>query len=105
MKQLSKLMKQAKQMQEQMQRVQEELAQMEVTGEAGAGMVTIVMTCRHEIRRVTIDDQVLGEDKDMLEDLVAAAMNDAVRKVEETTREKMSGGMGLPGMPGLNLPF
>lgn len=108
MKQLSKLMKQAKQMQENMQRVQEELAQLEVTGEAGAGMVSIIMTCRHEIRRVKIDEQLLGEDKDMLEDLVAAAMNDAVRKVEETMREKfsgMSGGMGIPGMPGMNLPF
>lgn len=108
MKQLSKLMKQAKQMQENMQRVQEELAQTEVTGEAGAGMVTIVMTCRHEIRRVQIDPQVLEEDKEMLEDLIAAAMNDAVRKVEETMREKfsgMTGGMGIPGMPGMNLPF
>lgn len=105
MKQLSKLMKQAKQMQENMQRVQEELAEIEVTGEAGAGMVRIVMTCRHEIRRIAIDDQVIGEDKDMLEDLIAAAMNDAVRKVEETMRDKYSGMTGGLGIPGMNLPF
>lgn len=105
MKQLSKLMKQAQQMQENMQRMQDELAKVEVTGEAGAGMVRITMNCRHEIRKVQLDDQVVGEDKDMLEDLIAAAMNAAVRKVEETTREKFAGmGAGL-NLPGLNLPI
>ncbi len=105
MKQLSKLMKQAKQMQENMQRMQEELAQEEVTGEAGAGMVRIVMSCRHEIRRVQFDDKVVGEDKDMLEDLVAAAMNDAVRKVEEKTRQKFAGMGGGLNIPGMQMPF
>lgn len=105
MKQLSKLMKQAKEMQENMQRVQEELATTEVTGEAGGGMVRIVMTCRHEIRRVAIDEQVISEDKDMLEDLIAAAMNDAVRKVEEVMRDKYSGMTGGMNIPGMNLPF
>lgn len=103
---LGQLMKQAQQMQEKMQKAQEELAGIEVTGESGAGMVRVTMNCRHEVRRVAIDDDLLGDDKDMLEDLVAAAMNDAIRRVEETTREKMSGltaGMGLPG--GMKLPF
>ncbi|NND58831.1 MAG: YbaB/EbfC family nucleoid-associated protein [Gammaproteobacteria bacterium] len=106
MKQISKLMQQAKAMQENMQRMQEELAGIEVTGEAGGGMVQITMTCKHEIRRVKLSDDVTtGEDRDMLEDLIAAAMNDAVRKVEETTKEKFSGmGAGL-NIPGMNLPF
>ncbi len=103
---LGQLMKQAQQMQEKMQKAQEELASVEVTGESGAGMVRVTMNCRHEVRRVAIDDDLIGDDKEMLEDLVAAAMNDAIRRVEETTREKMSGltaGMGLPG--GMKLPF
>ena len=105
MKQLSKLMKQAQQMQENMQRMQEELANVEVVGEAGAGMVKITMNGRHEIRRVQLDDEVVGEDKDMLEDLIAAAMNDAMRKVEELTKDKFSGLGGGLNIPGLNLPF
>ena len=103
---LGQLMKQAQQMQEKMQKAQEELAGIEVTGESGAGMVKVTMNCRHEVRRVEIDDDLIGDDREMLEDLVAAAMNDAIRRVEETTREKMSGltsGMGLP--PGMKLPF
>lgn len=103
---LGGLMKQAQQMQENMRKMQEQLAQTEVEGQAGAGMVKITMTCRHDVRRVVIDPSLLSEDKDMLEDLVAAAMNDAVRKVESVTQEKMGGftaGMGLP--PGMKLPF
>ncbi len=104
--QLAGLMKQAQQMQENMKRAQEELAQLEVEGQAGAGLVRIVMTCRHDVKRVTIDPSLLGEDRDMLEDLVAAAMNDAVRRAEAATQEKMAGltgGMGLP--PGFKMPF
>jgi len=104
--QLAGLMKQAQQMQENMQRAQEELAQTEVEGQAGAGLVKVTMTCRHAVKRVSIDPSLLGEDKDMLEDLIAAAMNDAVRRVETTTQEKLAGvagGMGLP--PGFKLPF
>jgi DNA-binding YbaB/EbfC family protein len=104
--QLAGLMKQAQQMQENMKRVQEELALLEVEGQSGAGLVKVVMTCRHEVKRVTIDPSLLADDKDMLEDLVAAAMNDAVRRVESTTQEKMGGlaaGMGLPA--GMKLPF
>lgn len=103
---LGGLMKQAQQMQENMRKMQEQLAQTEVEGQAGAGMVKVTMTCRHDVRRVAIDPTLLSEDKDMLEDLVAAAMNDAVRKVEAVTQEKMGGftaGMGLP--PGMKLPF
>lgn len=99
------LMKQAQQMQENMKKAQEQLATIEVEGQSGAGMVKIVMTCRYDVKRVNIDAGVL-DDKEMLEDLVAAAVNDAVRKVEATTQEKMAGftaGMGLP--PGLKLPF
>ena len=105
MKQLSKLMKQAQEMQENMQRMQEELGHEQVTGESGGGMVKIVMNCRHEIKSVQLDDQVVGEDKDMLEDLIAAAMNDAIRKVEQTTKEKFSGLTGGLQIPGMNLPF
>jgi DNA-binding YbaB/EbfC family protein len=107
---LGNLMKQAQQMQEQMQRqleqAQQELASLEVTGEAGGGMVKVVMTGRHDVRRVQIDPALLGDDREMLEDLLAAAVNDAVRKVETTTQEKMSGltsGFNLP--PGFKLPF
>ena len=103
---LAGLMKQAQQMQENMKRMQEELATIEVEGQSGSGMVKVVMTCRHEVKRVTIDASLMKDDKDMLEDLIALAMNDAVRHVEATTQEKMGGmtaGMGLP--PGMKLPF
>jgi DNA-binding YbaB/EbfC family protein len=103
---LAGLMKQAQQMQENMQRMQEQLATVEVEGQSGAGMVKVVMTCRHDVKRVTIDPSLLRDDKDMLEDLIAAAVNDAVRRVEATIKEKMSGmtaGLGLP--PGMKLPF
>ena len=103
---LGGLMKQAQQMQENMKKVQEQLATIEVEGQSGGGMVKVTMTCRNDVRRVTIDPSLVGDDKEMLEDLVAAAFNDAVRKVEATTQEKMSGftaGMGLP--PGMKLPF
>ena len=104
--QLAGLMKQAQQMQENMKRVQEELATLEVEGQSGAGLVKVLMTCRYDVKRVTIDLSLLSDDKDMLEDLVAAAINDAVRKVESTTQEKMgafAAGMGLPA--GMKLPF
>ena len=100
------LMKQAQQMQENMKRMQEQLATIEVEGQSGAGMVKVVMTCRYDVKRVTIDDSLLKDDKEMLEDLLAAAVNDAVRRVETTTQEKMGGmtaGMGLPA--GFKLPF
>ena len=103
---LGPLMKQAQQMQENMKNMQEQLATVEVEGQSGAGMVKVVMTCRYDVKRVNIDDSLLNDDKDMLEDLLAAAVNDAVRRVESTTQEKMSGvtaGMGLP--PGMKLPF
>ena len=103
---LAGLMKQAQQMQENMKRMQEQLATIEVEGQSGAGMVKVVMTCRHDVKRVTIDASLLKDDKDMLEDLIAAAVNDAVRRAEATTQEKMGGmtaGLGLP--PGMKLPF
>jgi nucleoid-associated protein EbfC len=103
---LGGLMKQAQQMQENMRKAQEELATIEVEGQAGAGMVKVTMTCRHDVKRVVIDPSLLSDDKDMLEDLVAAAVNDAVRRVEATTQEKMAGftaGLQLP--PGMKLPF
>ena len=103
---LGGLMKQAQMMQENMQKAQEELANMEVTGQAGGGMVSVVMTGRHDVRRVSIDPSLLTEDKEMLEDLLAAAVNDAVRQVERQSQEKMASmtaGMGLP--PGMKLPF
>ena len=99
------LMKQAQQMQENMKKMQEQLASVEVEGQSGAGMVKVQMTCKYDVRRVSIDASVM-DDKEMLEDLVAAALNDAVRKVEATTQEKMSGftsGLNLP--PGMKLPF
>jgi DNA-binding YbaB/EbfC family protein len=99
-------MKQAQQMQENMRRMQEQLATQEVEGQAGAGLVKVTMTCRHDVKRVSIDPSVVGDDRELLEDLVAAAVNDAVRKVEATVQEKMgsmSAGMGLP--PGMKLPF
>jgi DNA-binding YbaB/EbfC family protein len=104
--QLSGLMKQAQQMQENMKKVQDELAATEVEGQSGAGMVKVVMTCRHDVKRVTIDESLLKDDKEMLEDLVAAAMNDAVRRVESTVQEKMAGvTAGLPLPPGFKMPF
>jgi DNA-binding YbaB/EbfC family protein len=104
--QLAGLMKQAQQMQDNMKRAQEELALLEVEGQAGAGMVKVTMTCRHDVKRVKIDPSLLAEDRDMLEDLVTAAMNDAVRRAEATTQEKMAGlTSGLPMPPGFKLPF
>jgi len=103
---LGNLMKQAQAMQDNLRKAQEELASVEVTGNAGGAMVSVVMTCRYDVRRVTIDPSLLQDDKEVLEDLVAAAVNDAVRKVEKATQEKMSGltaGLGLPG--GMKLPF
>ncbi len=102
---LGQLMRQAQQMQADMQKAQEELANLEVTGTAGGGMVTVTMTCRHQVRSVSIDDSMIGDDREMLEDLVAAAVNDAVRKVEQTVQERFSGmtaGLNLP--PGMKLP-
>ena len=104
--QLAGLMKQAQAMQDNMKKAQEQLASIEVEGQAGAGMVKVVMTCKNDVKRVTIDPSLLGEDKDMLEDLVAAAFNDAVRKAEATSSEKMSSlTAGLPLPPGFKLPF
>ncbi|MCB5187622.1 YbaB/EbfC family nucleoid-associated protein [Methylobacillus caricis] len=103
---LGNLMKQAQQMQDNMKRAQEELANVEVEGQSGSGLVKIVMTCRNEVRRVSIDDSLISDDKDMLEDLIATAFNDAVRKAEATSQERMSGLMaGMPIPPGMKLPF
>jgi DNA-binding YbaB/EbfC family protein len=102
---LGNIMKQAQAMQENLRKAQEELARIEVTGAAGGGLVSIVMTCRHDVKRVHIDPALLKDDKDVLEDLVAAAMNDAVRKAEEMTQQKMAGLTSGLGIPGLNLPF
>ena len=104
--QLAGLMKQAQQMQENMQRAQEELARTEVEGQAGAGLVRVLMTCRHDVKKVSLDPSLMGEDRDMLEDLIAAAFNDAVRRAEAMTQEKMGGlTAGLPMPPGFKLPF
>ena len=103
---LGNLMKQAQQMQENMKAMQEKLAAIEVEGQAGAGMVKVTMTCRYDVKRVNIDSSLIGDDKEMLEDLVAAAVNDAVRRVETVTQEKMASvtsGMGLPA--GMKFPF
>lgn len=103
---IGNLMKQAQAMQENMQKMQQEVANMEVEGQSGGGMVKVTMTGRHDVKRVQIDDSLLGDDKDMLEDLIAAAVNDAVRQVEKMTQDKMAGltgGMNLP--PGFKLPF
>jgi len=102
---LGNLMKQAQQMQENMQKAQAELAKIEVVGSAGGGMVEVTMTCRHDVRKIHIDDSLMEDDKEMIEDLVAAAVNDAVRKIEEVTKEKMGGMMGGLNIPGMNLPF
>jgi nucleoid-associated protein EbfC len=106
MKGLSQLMRQAQEMQANMQKAQNELAATEVEGVAGGGMVKVIVTCKHEVRRVTIEAALLSDDKEMLEDLVAAAFNDACRKVDQTVQQKLSsvtGSMGLPA--GLKLPF
>ncbi|MES9897956.1 MAG: YbaB/EbfC family nucleoid-associated protein [Sedimenticola sp.] len=103
---LGGLMKQAQKMQADMQKAQEQLAQEEITGESGGGMVKITMNGKHEVRRVEIDDTLTGDDKEMLEDLIAAAMNDAVHRIADKTQESMAGmtsGMGLP--PGFKMPF
>lgn len=102
---LGNIMKQAQMVQENLRKAQEELAKIEVTGTAAGGLVTVLMTCRHDVRRVQIDASLLQDDKEVLEDLVAAAMNDAVRKVEKTTQERMAGLTAGFNMPGLNLPF
>lgn len=106
MKGIGNLMKQAQQMQANMQKMQEEVAKMEVTGQSGGGMVKVVMTGKHDIKRVSIDDSLMGDDKEMLEDLIAAAVNDAVRQVEKESQERFSGmteGMNLPA--GFKMPF
>ena len=103
---IGQLMKQAQQMQADMKKAQEEMASITVTGESGAGMVRVTMTCQHRVQKVEIDDSMIGDDKEMLEDLTVAAFNDAVSKVEKTVQEKfygMASGMSLP--PGMNLPF
>ena len=104
--QLAGLMKQAQAMQDNMKKAQEQLALIEVEGQSGAGLVKVVMTCKNDVKRVTIDPSLLGDDKDMLEDLVAAAFNDAVRKAETTSAEKMNSlTAGLPLPPGFKMPF
>ena len=103
---LGGLMKQAQQMQANMKKAQAELATVEVEGQAGSGMVKVTMTCAHEVRRVSLDDSLLSDDKEMLEDLIAAAINDAVKQAAAVSQKKMSGftaGMNLP--PGMSLPF
>ena len=106
MKGLGQLMKQAEQMQENMQKAQDDLASMLVTGESGGGMVKVTMTCKHDVHRLEIEDNLLKDDKEMLEDLIAAAFNDAIRKVEQTVQAKLSGltgGFSLPA--GMKLPI
>jgi nucleoid-associated protein EbfC len=104
--QLAGLMKQAQAMQDNMKRAQDELALVEVEGQSGAGLVKVVMTCKHDVKRITIDPSLLAEDKDMLEDLVAAAFNAAVRRAEEVSTEKMGKlTAGLPLPPGMKFPF
>lgn len=103
---IGQLMKQAQEMQANMQKAQDEMAAIMVTGESGAGMVKITMSCKHQVKSVEIDDVLVGDDKDMLEDLIVAAFNDSIRKVEKTVQEKFSGmasGLNLP--PGMKLPF
>ena len=104
--QIAGLMKQAQSMQDNLRKAQEELAMMEVEGQSGAGLVKITMTCKHAVKRVEIDPSLLADDKDMLEDLVAAAFNDAIRRAEEVSESKMSkitAGMPMPG--GMKFPF
>jgi nucleoid-associated protein EbfC len=104
--QLAGLMKQAQAMQDNLKKAQDELAHIEVEGQSGAGLVKITMSCKHDVRRVIIDPSLLAEDKDMLEDLVAAAFNDGLRRAEETSQEKMGKlTAGLPLPPGMKFPF
>ena len=104
--QLAGLMKQAQQMQDNLKKAQDELANVEVEGQSGAGLVKVVMTCKNDVKRVTIDSSLLADDKDMLEDLVAAAFNDAVRRAEATSAEKMGKlTAGMPMPPGMKVPF
>ena len=104
--QIAGLMRQAQKMQEDMKKAQEELGNIEVEGAAGGGLVKVTMTCRNDVRRIHIDPSLLEDDKDMLEDLIAAAFNDALRKAETTSQEKMSGlTAGLPLPPGMSVPF
>ena len=104
--QLAGLMKQAQALQDNLKKPQEELALVEVEGQSGAGLVKIVMTCKHDVRRVTIDPSLLADDKDMLEDLLAAAFNDGVRRAEELSQEKMGKiTAGMPQIPGMKFPF
>ena len=103
---IGQLMKQAQKMQADMKKAQEDMAELTVTGESGAGLVKITMSCKHQVQALEIDDSLVGDDKDMLEDLIVAAFNDAIRRVDKTVQEKFSGmasGLGLP--PGLKLPF
>ncbi|MFK7996958.1 MAG: YbaB/EbfC family nucleoid-associated protein [Granulosicoccus sp.] len=103
---IGNLMKQAQKMQEDMQKAQEEIANMEIEGQSGGGLVTVIMNGQHELRKVSIDDSLIGDDKDMLEDLVAAAVNDASQRLATASKDKMSGltaGMELP--PGMKMPF
>ncbi|MFD1383601.1 YbaB/EbfC family nucleoid-associated protein [Rhodanobacter aciditrophus] len=103
---MGNMMRQAQKMQENMQKAQEEIANMEVEGQAGAGLVKITMTGRHDVKRVSIDDSLFEDDKEMLEDLIAAAMNDAVRNIEATSKDKMSEATaGMPIPPGFKMPF
>ena len=104
--QLAGLMKQAQTMQDNLKKAQDELATIEVEGQSGAGLVKVTMTCKHAVKRIAIDPSLLGEDKDMLEDLLAAAFNDGVRRAEEVSNEKMGKlTAGMPMPPGMKLPF
>lgn len=105
MKGLGNIMKQAQEMQDKLKSAQEELAAIEVEGVSGGDMVKVIMTCKHDVKRITIDPMLMQDDKEIIEDMVAAAVNDAVRKVEKTTQEKMSGLTSGLNIPGLNLPF
>jgi DNA-binding YbaB/EbfC family protein len=100
---IGNILKQAQAMQDNLRRAQEELAKIEVTGSAGGGMVSVIMTCRHDVRRVTIDPALMSDDREVLEDLIAAAVNDAVRRVEQATQEKMAGLTGGLNIPGLTM--
>ena len=102
---LGNIMKQAQAMQENIKKAQDELAQIEVTGGAGGGLVEVTMTCRHDIKRVSIDDVLIGDEKEVLEDLIAAAVNDAVRRVEKVSQEKMGSLTAGLNIPGLNFPL
>ena len=104
--QLAGLMKQAQAIQDNMKKAQDELASIEVEGQSGAGLVKVVMTCKHDVKRITIDPSLLADDKDMLEDLVAAAFNDGVRRAEDVSQEKMGKlTAGMPMPPGMKFPF